>query len=170
MTERSPVEILGAILDEVEGLRRTDQRSYLPETLIREARSVFGHTAEGIGTMQLRDPSALRGKIIEHVFYCSLDDGGLVLVCSDGAFLVLEAQSDGDAACIQPASYWGKSLADFLCPADQETAGLITAAQRQELENRQRKEAALDKVERAERAAAAARRDLADLEARLARH
>ena len=48
--EKSPIEILGEILDEVEGLRRTDARSHLPERLMREAKAALESDGKGLGS------------------------------------------------------------------------------------------------------------------------
>lgn len=172
MHVRAPIEILGAIIDEVEGLRRTDARSHLPEFLLREARAAL---EEGLGSSgksggsQLDHLDSLVGRTVSHVFEGDLKRAQAVIACSDGSFLALETERDGDESYIVANSprTWGppsNGLADFLWPKDLVDAGLMTKEEQQRLD-REAKEAQLAALkERTEAQMARLRAELADLE------
>jgi len=67
---RSPIELLGAVLDEVEGIRQTDKRSHLPKMLMLELKDALqpAGSVNGCGA-QLRDVGGLVGETIAQVFY-----------------------------------------------------------------------------------------------------
>ena len=61
---RSPIELLGAVLDEVEGIRQTDKRSHLPKMLMLELKDALqpAGSVNGCGA-QLRDVDGLVGEM-----------------------------------------------------------------------------------------------------------
>lgn len=149
---RSPIELLGAILDEVEGLRRTDARSFLPAALIMEARLAL----EDVGlsaipnSKRLSYVEDLQGRTVEHVFDGDLKHGDLVILCSDGAFLSLEANHDGeDDAFIAVTWHRSNDLKEYLRPADLLEAGLMTLEEKREAERAEDVEKARKRLERA---------------------
>lgn len=174
--EKSPMDVLGAILDEVDGLRRTDARSHLPEFLLREARAALeaslGATANGRGS-QLHELAGLVGRTVTHVFEGDLKRAQAVITCSDGSFIALETERDGDGSYIvvDGPRTWGppsNGLADYLWPRDLVDAGLMTKEEQQRLD-REAIEAQLAALkERTEAQMARLRADLADLEKRTA--
>ena len=148
MSERKPVEILGAILDEVEGLRRTDPCSHLPMLLLREARDAVNAAtaphdlkAEGGRIQYLED---IEGLTIVRAFGNSeTQDGcGLIIQFDNGRFLALSASGDDgeDASVEVDDSRHARSLADYLNDRAQEEAGLTTRAEREAKEREKRKE------------------------------
>ena len=149
---RSPIELLGAILDEVEGLRRTDARSFLPTALIMEARLALEDV--GVASTQkskrLSYVEDLQGRTVEHVFDGDLKHGDLVILCSDGAFLSLEANHDGeDDAFIAVTWHRSNDLKEYLRPADLLEAGLMTLEEKREAERAEEVEKARKRLERA---------------------
>lgn len=149
---RSPIELLGAILDEVEGLRRTDARSFLPTALIAEARLALEdrETTASPNSKRLADVEDLQGRTVEHVFDGDLKYGDLLILCSDGAFLSLEANHDGDDDAFISVT-WNRSndIKEYLRPADLLTAGLMTMEQKREAERAEEVEKARQRLERA---------------------
>ena len=146
MQERGPIEILGAIIDEVEGLRRTDARSHLPDSLMREARAALEvHTVVGKpGGAQLSSIDGLVGRTVSHVFDSDLRRAQVVILCADGSFLALESQRDADESYISVDTLrtWGppsRGLADYLNPADLVAAGLMTEAEATQIEKEAKK-------------------------------
>ncbi len=167
---RSPIELLGAILDEVEGLRRTDARSFLPEALVMEARRALDESGFGLGalTKRLTDPGDLQGRTIAHVFDGSLRSGDMLLLCTDGSFLVLEAGGGEDDPYICVAPQWsGPEIKDYLRPSDMVTAGLMTMQQMKEIERIEKAEQARRQLEQAKAKAKAAQEELARLEGKI---
>lgn len=142
---RSPIELLGAVLDEVEGIRQTDKRSHLPKMLMLELNEAIappgGRSALGGGTC-LTDAEQLVGETITQVFEGDLRDGDILILCESGAFLVLEAENDGDSATINTltrrSSTTTHGLKDYLRPSGLESAGVITRAERMEAERQDR--------------------------------
>lgn len=139
MTEpRSPIELLGAILDEVEGLRRTNERSFLPTTLTSEIRLVVedGAGVAGGKSRLLNKANQLQGRTIAHVFDSELRQGDLVLLCTDGAFLALQAEDGGygDPPRITELSYGSAEITDYLRPHALLDAGLMTLEQKRKAE------------------------------------
>ena len=162
MRERSPVELLGAILDEVEGLRRIDPKSHLPKALLREAREVIGGVC---GARQLlSDTGDLVGRTIDHVFTSGLLRGDALFLCSDGSYLVLAIDGTGDDAGIGVRSnaYTDKGIAEFLSRSDLCEIGLMSQAQRLE-------EECQEELKSAQAAVSAARQRLANAKAALER-
>lgn len=149
---RSPIELLGAILDEVEGLRRTDARSFLPDALIMEARLALGETGVGVARKfkRLANIEDLPGRTVEHVFDSDLKHGDLLILCSDGAFLVLEANHNGeDDAFIATAWHRSNDIKEYLGPSSQVEAGLMTLTEKREAEKAAEIEKARKRLERA---------------------
>ena len=149
---RSPIELLGAILDEVEGLRRTDVRSFLPAALIMEARLVLGETGVEVARKSKRLASIedLPGRTVEHVFDSGLKHGDLVILCSDGSFLSLDASHDGeDDAFITVSWHRSNDIKEYLGPSSQVEAGLMTLAEKREAEKAAEIEKARKRLERA---------------------
>lgn len=149
---RSPIELLGAILDEVEGLRRTDARSFLPVALIMEARLALEDVglAASPKSKKLSYVEDLQGRTVEHVFDGDLKRGDLVILCSDGAFLPLEANYESeDHAYISVIGYGGHDLKEYLRPADLLEAGLMTLEEKREAERAEEVEKARRRLERA---------------------
>lgn len=163
MDTRSPIELLGAIVDEVDGLRQSDKRSHLPESLLREARDAVG-TATKIGA-QLSSLHDLAGQTITHVFDCLLR-GEWLFYCQDGSYIAIEVQGYSDDAEICTArDYGGKGIANFLAPSDLHQVGLMTAEQcRQAERDIAVKKARLIKAH-AERQLAEAAKTIADADA-----
>ena len=163
MDTRSPVELLGAIVDEVEGLRRTDPKSHLPESLLREAREAVGAaTQTGAALSSLHD---LAGQTITHVFDCLLR-GEWLFYCQDGSYIAIEVQGFSDDAEICTArDYGGKGISNFLAPSEMLQVGLMTADQCKQAE----REIAVEKAKlikaRAERQLAEATKTLSDASA-----
>jgi hypothetical protein len=143
MSIDTPIRLLEAIVDEVEGLRRTDARSFLPEPLLRRARDVLTpHTAApGAGGAQLRSPDDLVGHTIAHVFDGSLKHGDLVLVTADGSFLALRAEGDDEEASIETCSSGygptARTLASFVYPGDLKRAGLLSESECRQIERQE---------------------------------
>lgn len=164
MDERSPMEILGAILDEVEGLRQTDAKSYLPIALLREARLVFDAPAHSKSAQSmLSSIDELVGRTVTHVFDCNLKLGEVLIACSDGAFLVLESSQEGDDSYINTINSFGpKSLFDYLRPADLLTMGLLSKEQCAKFEREEKTKEAQETIERLERKVKDARKVLED--------
>ena len=149
---RSPVELLGAILDEVEGLRRTDARSFLPAALILEARLALDEGGvEAVRTSKrLACIEDLQGRTVEHVFDSGLKHGDLVILCSDGSFLSLEASHDGgDDAFISVSWHRSNEIKEYLLPSSQVEAGLMTLKEKREAERAEEIEKARRRLERA---------------------
>lgn len=149
---RSPIELLGAILDEVEGLKRTDARSFLPTALVMEARLALEETGMAAikKSKRLSCVDDLQGRTVEHVFDGDLKRGDLVILCSDGAFLPLEGSHDGDDIVYISAIGWGgHDLKEYLCPADLVAAGLMTLEEKREAERAEEVEKARKRLERA---------------------
>ena len=149
---RSPIELLGAILDEVEGLRCTDARSFLPTVLIAEARLALEdlEATTSPKSKRLADVEDLQGRTVEHVFDGDLKRGDLVILCSDGAFLPLEANyKSEDHAYISVIGYAGHDLKEYLRPADLVVAGLMTMEEKREAERAEEVEKARKRLERA---------------------
>lgn len=159
--ERSPLDILGAIVDEIDGVRRFDARSHLPEALMREARYAVevpitardGSTAPN----RLED---LVGRTVEHVFDVELRRGHALILCTDGTFVALEASDDG----ISEMTYY-KKLTDYLDDRELVEIGAMTQAEADE-RKRQAKDEAL---ENARAALKRAQRDADEAEAEVAR-
>lgn len=149
---RSPIELLGAILDEVEGLRRTDARSFLPTALIAEARLALegGEATASPNSKRLADVEDLQGRTVEHVFDGDLKHGDLLILCSDGAFLSLKANHGGDDHAFISVT-WNRSndIKEYLRPADLLTAGLMTLEEKREAERAEEVENARKRLERA---------------------
>ena len=136
MDARSPVEILGAIVDEVDGFRRTDRKSHLPEPLLREARQALEGLPGNRQSKILSDPAQLVGRTIEHVFDDGLKRGNLAIICTDASFLILDADGDEDDATIITLGkgYPGHSnIEDYVGPEDLLRLGLISKAQKDEI-------------------------------------
>lgn len=161
MSERKPVEILGAILDEVEGLRRTDPCSHLPMLLLREARDAVNAAT----SHDLKDESGriqyledIEGLTIVRAFGNSeTQDGcGLIFQFENGRFLALSAaDDDGEDVPVEvDGSRHARSLADYLSDRAQEEAGLTTRAEREAKEREKRKEGLRGLIADAERRAA----------------
>ena len=149
---RSPIELLGAILDEVEGLRRTDVRSFLPAALIMEARLVLGGTGVEVArkSKRLACIEDLQGHTVEHVFDSGLKHGDLVILCSDGSFLALDASHDGeDDAFITVTWHRSNDIKEYLLPSSQVEVGLMTLAEKREAERKDEIERARKLLERA---------------------
>ncbi len=151
---RSPIELIGAVLDEVEGIRQTDNRSHLPKMLMLELNDAIRPAGSVNRTgVQLSDVDGLVGETIAEVFDCGLRTGDLVIVCESGAFLALEAEADGDGgADIQVANrYTGdKGLITFLFPADLVKAGVMTLEESREAERQEQIEQARKQLSRAQ--------------------
>lgn len=166
---RSPIELLGAILDEVEGLRRTDARSYLPAPLLAEARMALDETGlSGTATTcLLRSVDDLAGRTVAHAFEGDLKRGDVLLMMTDGTFIVLEAEGGDDynEASISLVSWGSADLRDYLRPHDLVTAGLMTHQQQREVERQERLEKARRRLEQAAAIAKAAEAELARLQA-----
>lgn len=150
---RSPIELLGAILDEVEGLRRTDARSFLPDALITEARTTLGDPGVGVvarKSKRLACIEDLPGRTVEHVFDSDLKYGDLLILCSDGSFLSLDASHDGeDDAFITVSWHRSNDIKEYLGPSSQVEAGLMTLTEKREAERAEEVERARKLFERA---------------------
>jgi hypothetical protein len=170
MQERSPIEILGAILDEVEGLRRTDAQSHLPEFLLREARAALEvGTESSRNELQITDLDGLQGRTISHVFDGDLKSASIVLLCTDGAYLALEIDGgNGDEFIkVDSLSRWGRAshgLADYLWPRQLVAAGLMSDAERIRLEHEEKTKALERTKKSSEEKMERLRKELADLE------
>ena len=165
--EKSPVEILGEILDEVEGLRRTDARSYLPERLIREAKAALEAGGLGLGSgPQLNSADELVGRTVSHVFDGCLKSAQMLIICTDGAFVALDTEQDGDEHFVTDDSGgWGKTngAADYLEPAGLVEIGLMTKGQQKQLEREQKEAKLKAMMKRHEAQVEAAKRELSEL-------
>jgi hypothetical protein len=164
--EKSPAEVLGAIIDEVEGLRRTDARSFLPESLLREAKMALEDSMGDIGTSsQLSDIHGLVGRTVSHVFDCYLKRADVVIVCTDGAYLALDTEQDGEGHYVGVDSYGFYSrntsgIAAYLQPAALVEVGLMTKAEQERIEREEKAEKLRAQLRRNEEAAANARKAL----------
>lgn len=160
---RSPIELLGAVLDEVEGIRQTDKRSHLPKMLMLELKDALqpAGSVNGCGA-QLRDVDGLVGETIAQVFDCGLRNGDLVIVCESGAFIALEAEADGDDASISVCDRFNgdKGLLTYLRPSDMVTAGVMTQEAAREAERQEQIEAARKQLARAQATVNAAQAQL----------
>ena len=165
--EKSPVEILGEILDEVEGLRRTDARSHLPERLMREAKAALEADGKGLGSgPQLHSVDALVGRTVSHVFDGDLKRAQMLFICTDGAFVALDTEQDGDEYFVTTdGGGWGKKsgVADYLKPAELVEIGLMTKEQHRLLEREQKEEKLKAMVKRHEAQVEAVKRELSEL-------
>lgn len=165
--QKSPVEILGEILDEVEGLRRTDARSHLPERLMREAKAALEACGSGLGSgLQLNSVEALVGRTVSHVFDGDLKRAQMLIICTDGAFVVLDTEQDGDEHFVttDPVG-WGRTreIGDYLEPAGLVEVGLMTKEQQKQLEREQKEKKLKAMMKLHEAQVEAARRELAEL-------
>lgn len=149
---RSPLELLDAVLDEVEGLRRTDARSFLPAALVRELRAATAPAATMPGTehQQHHDLADLVGRTITHVFDADLRRGDAVIMCADGGFVVLEAERDGDETAYLRVHTSGHAINEYLRPRDLMTLGLMSAEEKRKAEEQERVAAAEQAVQRAQ--------------------
>lgn len=134
----SPIDVLGRILDEVQGVRQFDVLSHLPENLIQQAREALEALevpTHGDGQM-LSSVGELEGRFITKVVECGLKSGDYLLMCSDGTFLVLEGADDGDGPYATAAtSYRGaRTIQTFMHPRTMVEVGLITSSAARELE------------------------------------
>lgn len=160
---RSPFVLLGAVVDEVEGLRRTDERSFLPAKLMQELREALGDQPSAI-TLDACSSDHLHclvGQTVSHVFSNHLRHGDYLILCTDGTFVVLEAEYDGDSATVQTLLQ-GAPLSHFLRPLGLQEAGLMTSEQRIEAEKQ-------EEIAHAEKIAARARAQVISAEAALAK-
>lgn len=160
---RSPIELLGAILDEVEGLRRTDAASHLPAAMLLELReavngSAFCTEAEAAGPS---DVTSLVGRTVAHVFEDDLKRGDLLILCTDGTFVALE--SLGEDAGITEMMQRGP-IADYIAGRGLFRAGLINAEQRDHIENAEKRKKLEAMAARARQQLAAAEKLLAETE------
>ena len=164
MNTRGPIELLGAIADEVEGLRKTDPSSSLPLTLLLEIRRAVDGVGNALTNSQrLSSIDDLKGRTVTHVFQSGLKTGDVLLLCDDGAFVVLAAVKDGDEASISTHTY-GSQLKDFLRPLAMREAGMLSVAEYETAEKEQRTEAARSQLARAKAAALSAERELEELQ------
>lgn len=167
----TPIRMLELIVDEVEGLRRTDARSFLPPSLLRRAREVLvPHTAvAGSAGVQLTDVDDLEGHAIAHVFHSGLKRGKLVLVTADGSFIVLDVESDDEDASISVVNRgrFGepRKLQDYVFPRELANAGLLSAEDKARIDREEQQA----KVDEARRRVAAAHSALDRAEQDLAR-
>ena len=165
--EKSPIEILGEILDEVEGLRRTDARSYLPERLIREAKAALEADGKGLGSgPQLNSVEALVGRTVSHVFDGDLKRAQMLIICTDGAFVALDTEQDGDEHFVTTdGSGWVKKngVADYLNPAELVEIGLMTKEQQKQLDREKKEQELKAMMKRHEAQVEAAKRELSEL-------
>lgn len=168
MEIRGPVEILGAIVDEVEGLRRTDTKSHLPEFLLREARAALDENTASASGAQLSAIDGLIGRTVSHVFEDGLNRAQVVIVCTDGSFIALECDGDADDGFIKVdtlRSYSEKSgLPAYLSPSGLVEVGLMTEAERKKLEHDEKLKAIEQAKKRAESQMERLRAELAQLE------
>lgn len=167
--KRSPAEVLGAIIDEVEGLRRTDARSHLPERLLSEARMALEVGTVGVGSGQLNSIDGLIGRTVSHVFEGDLKRAQMVIVCTDGSFIALDSERDCDYAYIQVHSRGVyaptvSGLDSYLRPPALVDVGLMSKADQQKAEQEERAEKLRDSLKRHEEQAEFAKRELAKLE------
>lgn len=171
MSDRSPIEVLGAIIDEVDGLRKTDAKSHLPNALMREARALLDTTSptSAIGS-KLSGTYELAGRTIDYVFDCGIKRCDLLIVCSDGGFIALRSDgSDEDAGISTCYSFNGKpeSLADYLEPDGLEECGLITSTQCEYMKAEMALSEAKEDEARYELYASRARKSREEIEARM---
>lgn len=156
MDPRSPITLLGAIVDEVEGLRRVDPKSHLPNMLMIELRACLdqgGMSGASNTTVMLSDIEDLAGRTVSKVFDGGLDRGDIAILCSDGSFVVLQAEGDDEDPYITTLRNLG-SIDNHLSPRQRHEAGLMSLEQMKEAER--------------EKQIAMARRALAQAEARAA--
>jgi hypothetical protein len=127
----SPIAVLEAILDEVEGYRRTDEKSHLPAFLLAAAREITATAPPVIGAGSLSDADDLVGRTIAHVFDGNLIHGDLLIACTDGHFIVLEAESDscGEDAYVVTRRHIGRSMSYYVRARELRNAGLISAGE-----------------------------------------
>jgi hypothetical protein len=166
--ERSPVEVLGDIIDEVEGLKRTDARSWLPPRLIALARAAvaFGAASVKANGTSMGDLTELVGRTVAHVFESGdlRRDYDAVLLCSDGGFLVLNADDDSDGAYITAGAHG--DLTEIVRHEALQHAGLMSRKDAEEMRRKETEKRIADarrQVERAESALRRAEEDLAKL-------
>lgn len=170
MQERGPIEILGAIVDEVEGLRRTDTKSHLPEFLLREARAALEVGVEPFrNELQITDLEGLIGRTVSHVFSGNTKQASIVILCTDSSYLALEIDGgNGDEFIkVETPNRWGRAgngLKDYLYPRQLVEAGLMTDAERKQIEHDE-KASALEKAKKhSEEKIERLRQELAELE------
>jgi hypothetical protein len=152
MTARSPIELVGAVLDEVEGLRRTDPLSHLPALMLLELRQCLddcGFTATaGRAANMLRDPGDLEGRTIAKVFDGGLRRGDMLFTTTDGAFCVLDAENDGESTYITTCSV-GRGIDHFLSPSQMVEAGMMTTEEKATVERQEEIDRARSTLKRA---------------------
>ena len=164
--EKSPVEILGEILDEVEGLRRTDARSHLPDRLVREAKAVLEAGNPGLSSgMHLDSVDSLVGRTVSHVFDGGLKRAQILIICTDGAFVALHTEQDGDEHFVSAdTGRWiNGGVADYLAPAELVEIGLMTKEQQKQLEREQKEKELEGMVKRHEAQVESVKRELEKL-------
>lgn len=162
---RSPVQILEAILDEVEGFRQCDKRSHLPRALIAEAQAAVGAPAVTRGFTSFNDASEMCGRTVAHTWDSNLIRGEMVIAFTDGGFIVLDVESDGcgEAGYIYVRSSAGLKLSEFVRPRELLQAGLIPQSEYDEIqkaEARKQAERAKRDLERAQLAVKQAEREM----------
>jgi hypothetical protein len=165
---RSPIELLGAILDEIEGLKRTDSRIFLPPLLVLEMRSAINggsETGEASNSQRLTSVHDLEGRTIANVFDCGLRIAQLLLLCTDGSFLALETEGFGDDTDIVTSHYRKNSIEDYLSLDNMVEAGLMTLSQKQRMEKEEAEKKAQEKLYKAKAAILAATAELEKLQA-----
>jgi hypothetical protein len=171
MSIDTPIRLLEAIVDEVEGLRRTDARSFLPEPLLRRARAALepAQPTTGQGGAHLTTFDDLEGHTIAHVFDCGLKRSELVLVTADGSFIAFDIDTDDEDASLSATGRrytggGGFQLTDFVLPRELANAGLLSTEDKARIE----REAQEKKIAEAKRRVAAAQTALQTAERELA--
>lgn len=162
--DRSPIQLLCDILDEVEGLRRTDARSYLPLPLMLKIHDAVDGMSGPMraSSTGIHDICDLEGQTIAHVFE-SLSYGDTALVCTDGSFIILQAEADGVDAYIRTVHSQGKTLAEYVKRSDLVRAGMMAKVEADRLDREEK----LAELERKRKRLEMMRADLARAEAEI---
>jgi hypothetical protein len=154
----SPITVLEAVLDEVEGIRLPiDKRSFLPPALVRRLRAAIEPEGPGTGQPQgLQTAEDMAGRTVAHVFDGGIGRADVLIVFTDATFIALKSDGYEDERSVSVHSGRGSKLGDYLTPRDQLDAGLIDKATYNQLTQ----EAADKRLKEAQQRAARARAEL----------
>lgn len=149
--ERSFVQLLEAVIDEVEGFRQTDPASHLPPTLMREIREAVECVGSAGAGRQLNELEDMRDRLVKAVITGDVKGGQALILFDDGSFIVLDADSyEPDTAdlVVRRRGTGESNLAHYLNPRDQASVGLISESRAKQLENEERAKLAKQKIVR----------------------
>ncbi len=136
---KDPYSLIGRVLDECEGLRQTCSRSHLPPALLRDLRDALSPEPEdGSGFKHLTMINQMAGRSIRAVFEQNLRRGDVLLLFTDGAFIVLQAEADADGGYLTAFASHEHALESYLAPEQLCELGLMSAEAVKEANRRER--------------------------------